>query len=118
MEEDHVNDRIPIACVPSAMTVEQREKYQQLLDYISNYWQEIYELPDGYAVCYPAESSMIKKIAEFISLERLCCPFLNFELHVAPNRPVCLHLTGPEGVKEFLKETFTWIHHASSDPNF
>jgi hypothetical protein len=57
-----VNDHIPIACVPSAMTVEQREKYQKLLEKISNCWQEIYELPNGYMVCYPAESSMIIKI--------------------------------------------------------
>ncbi|GGE29531.1 hypothetical protein GCM10011571_34570 [Marinithermofilum abyssi] len=100
---------IPIACVPSAMSVEQRKKYEQLLEEMSKCRLEISELPDGYAVCYPAESSMIIKLAEFISLERFCCPFLNFELHVESNGPVWLHLTGPEGVKEFLKETFNWI---------
>lgn len=71
--------------------------------------QEVQELSNGYAVCYPRESTMIIKFAEFISLERLCCPFLNFELHVESNHPVRLHLTGPKGVKEFLKQTFAWI---------
>lgn len=104
-----MNNHIPIACVPSAMTTEQRETYQQLLEEMSKCRQEISELPNGYTVCFPAESSMIMKLAEFISLERLCCPFLSFELCVKPNRPVCLHLTGPEGVKEFLRETFTRI---------
>jgi hypothetical protein len=118
MQEGHVYDRIAIACIPSAMTAEQRKKYQKLLEEISNCWHEIYELPNGYMVCYPAEPSMIIKIAEFISLERLCCPFLNFELRIEPNRLVCLHLTGPEGVKEFLNETFTWIgNSARTDPN-
>ncbi|SFI81694.1 hypothetical protein [Thermoflavimicrobium dichotomicum] len=109
MKEDHMSAHIPIACVPSAMTVEQREKYEQLIEEMSKCRLETYELPNGYAVCYPAESSMIIKLAEFISLERLCCPFLNFELRVEANRPVWLHLTGGEGVKGFLKETFTWI---------
>ena len=36
--------------------------------------------------------------------ERLCCPFITFELHIAPNRgPVLLRLTGAEGVKDFIR---------------
>jgi hypothetical protein len=104
-----MNRHIHIACVPSAMTVEQREKYQRLVEEMSKCRQETYELPNGYAICYPAESSMIVKLAEFISLERLCCPFLNFELRIESDGPVWLQFTGPEGVKEFLKETFPWI---------
>lgn len=99
---------IPIACVPSAMTTEQRKTYQGLLAEMSKSYQEVSELPNGFAVCFPAEPSIIMKLAEFIALERLCCPFLNFGLQVEPNRPVSLHLTGPDGVKEFLKVTFTW----------
>jgi hypothetical protein len=45
------------------------------------------------------------KTVEFISLERLCCPFLGFALEVEPESgPVWLRLTGREGVKAFVRE--------------
>jgi hypothetical protein len=109
MKKKNENHLIPLACVPSAMTKTQREKYHLLLDNLSSSPKKISELADGYRVCYPAESTMIMNLAEFISLERLCCPFLHFALVVEPNQAVSLHLTGPEGVKKLLKETFDWI---------
>jgi hypothetical protein len=47
---------------------------------------------------------MIVKAAEFMALERLCCPFLNFVLEIEPDQgPLWLKLTGPEGVKQVLQ---------------
>jgi len=66
--------------------------------------KEIRDLPDGYEVRLDA-SDVIVKAAEFVALERLCCPFLNFSIEVeAESGPVCLRLTGREGVKEFIRE--------------
>ncbi len=62
-------------------------------------------MPDGYAFRLPGEHDLITKTAEFISLERLCCPFLRFALEVgAEGGDVWLRLTGREGVKEFIRE--------------
>jgi len=48
---------------------------------------------------------VLTKAAEFISLERLCCPFLRFSLEVEPEGgPIWLRLTGREGVKAFIRE--------------
>ncbi len=48
---------------------------------------------------------MLIKAAEFISLEKLCCPFLSLEIEVeAEGGPVWLRLTGREGVKAFIRE--------------
>jgi len=48
---------------------------------------------------------VILQAAEFVSLEKLCCPFLNFEITVeAENGSVWLKLTGREGVKAFVRE--------------
>jgi hypothetical protein len=45
------------------------------------------------------------KLAEFISLEKLCCPFLSFVVDVErEGGPVWLRLTGREGVKAFIRE--------------
>ena len=41
-------------------------------------------LPEGYAFCLPVEPNTLRKTVEFISLERLCCPFLSFALEVEP----------------------------------
>jgi hypothetical protein len=64
--------------------------------------QEIRELPDGLSFRFRADE--YDAVTEFVGRERLCCPFLTFTLDVAPNRgPVWLRLTGPEGVKAFLR---------------
>lgn len=50
--------------------------------------------------------------AEFIVYERLCCPFLNFELDVErdTNR-LWLRLRGQEGIKEFIRLEFNIHEH-------
>jgi hypothetical protein len=43
-------------------------------------------------------------VAEDLNIERLCCPFVHYELEIEPNGgPFWLHMTGGEGVKEFLQ---------------
>jgi len=66
--------------------------------------EEIRDLPNGYEVRLDAPN-VIVKAAEFVALERLCCPFLNFSIEVeAESGPVWLQLTGRAGVKEFIRE--------------
>lgn len=61
------------------------------------------ELPNGYAFRLPNEPDVLLKAAEFVSLERLCCPFFGFVLEVEPEGgAVWLGLTGREGVKPFI----------------
>jgi hypothetical protein len=43
-------------------------------------------------------------LADFITNERRCCPFLDFTLTVSENaKPVTLLLSGPEGTRKFLQ---------------
>ena len=44
--------------------------------------EEIRELADGYEFRLADDSSVITIAAEFISIEKLCCPFLNFGLEI------------------------------------
>ncbi len=65
---------------------------------------EVRELPDGYAFLLPNKSDVLPEVAEFSSLEKLCCPFFGFTLEVEPEgRAVWLHLTGREGVNPFIR---------------
>jgi hypothetical protein len=69
--------------------------------------QRVQDVENGYEFTFPSESEFISRIAEFISNERLCCPFLDFSLHVFSNqKPIRLTLTGPTGTQEFLRAEF------------
>jgi hypothetical protein len=71
---------------------------------------DIRELPDGYAFRLPVGPDALLKAAEFISIEKLCCPFLGFVLEVEPEGgPVWLRLTGREGVKAFIREEISGL---------
>ena len=66
--------------------------------------KEIRELPNGYAFHLPNEATVLLKVAEFISREKLCCPFFGFSVEVHPaGGPVWLSLTGEEGIKPFIQ---------------
>jgi hypothetical protein len=97
-----------IACRLEALTESQRQREQELLQFIRKAGREGKETTTGYAIRLPSNSSVVLQIAEFITLERLCCPFLSFELQVeAEGGPIWLRLTGREGVKEFLTGIFS-----------
>jgi hypothetical protein len=95
----------PIACDMSAIEPALRAVHIARGGRVFRAAEEIREMPDGYAFRLPNESDTLLKAAEFVALERLCCPFLGFALEVAPEGgPVWLRLTGREGVKAFIRE--------------
>lgn len=64
----------------------------------------------GFAIRYPAEADTVVRLAEFITLERLCCPFFDFGIRLdAGADHVELRITGGPGVEEFLQaEIESW----------
>lgn len=59
-------------------------------------------MADGLAFRFPADE--YDAVVRFVASERRCCPFLNFSLEVPSERgPLWLRLTGPEGVKDFIR---------------
>jgi hypothetical protein len=47
------------------------------------------------------------EFAEWIELERKCCPFFRFEIRWTPkSEAVWLNLSGPQGVKDFILDEF------------
>lgn len=94
----------PIACNLFGLTEQQRKRQQELRALLFEEGREVRELPDGYAIGLPATAANILAAAEFVTLERLCCPFFRFELAVGGTaEPAWLRLTGGKDVKEFLK---------------
>jgi len=94
-----------MACDMSAIEPGLRARHVATGGHLLRAAAEVRELADGYAFRLPNESDTLLKAAEFISLERLCCPFLRFSLEVeAEGGPVWFELTGREGVKAFVRE--------------
>lgn len=86
------------------MDTEQRERHRVVAQHLRGAIQEVRELPDGHAFRFHVEPSTVLMAAEFMTLERLCCPFLTLTLEVERERgPLWLTLTGREGVKPFLQ---------------
>lgn len=102
MNTNSVNET-PLACDMTAIAPGQQERHQINNQQLFAMVQERQELPGGYAFRFLPESELIGKIAQFISLERLCCPFFTFTVVIEPDGgPLWLKLTGRNGVKQFL----------------
>ena len=94
----------PLVCRLDALTAEDRERHAALGAEIKSAVPGVEELADGWAFRFPPEARILRQLAEWIAFERLCCPFLDFALTIAGGAGESrLHVTGPEGVKGFLK---------------
>jgi len=92
-----------LACNVYAIPQEQRSVHKASSDRVFASVQEVRELPTGYALRLPNETDMLQTVIDFISSERLCCPFFRFELKIEPEQgPVWFHVTGTTDVKSFL----------------
>lgn len=93
------------ACNMNALTSGERARHQGLSRTLLSAVQEKSELRNGYAFRLP--SSTLMTAAEWVSLERKCCPFFAFEIEQQKDQgPVWLRVTGSEGVKAFIEEEF------------
>jgi hypothetical protein len=102
-------EQSPIACDMTVLSPAQRKSHLARSCELFSSVKEIRELSNGYEFRVD-DANVIVQAAEFISLEKLCCPFLNFTLEVeADNGPVWLKLTGREGVKAFVREEISGL---------
>lgn len=82
----------------------QIERREQLATTVFEEIEDIEEHETGYAFTLPGTTEALEAVLAFIATERECCPFLRFELDVAPdNGPITLRLSGPDGVKDLIK---------------
>jgi hypothetical protein len=105
-----MNSDTPLACNMDVFTPAQRESHIQTTTDLIQAVQGVQEVENGYEFKFPNESGYITKIAEFISNERLCCPFLRLTLNIVSNsEPISLSLDGPIGTQEFLRAEFNGV---------
>jgi amino-acid N-acetyltransferase len=94
----------PLVCRLDALDAAARRRHAQLRLELMSQIRDVEELPDGWELEFPADADSIRKVSEWMSLERLCCPFLSFGLSFRGDSDgATLRLTGPEGAKELLR---------------
>jgi hypothetical protein len=92
----------PIACRANALDKTERARQQELLKLMRASAQSKEELADGYAFRLATDPALFQKAAEWISLERRCCPFMEFGLEWKQDDSVWVRFTGGPGVKAFI----------------
>ena len=98
---------IPIACDLTAIPVELRGQHEHDREVLMQSVEAIEELPNGYAFRFANVPDKLLEIANFVELERRCCPFFTFTIEVEPGGGyLWLRLTGDEEVKAFTKAQF------------
>jgi hypothetical protein len=96
-----------LTCNINGIPPQERPRYGRLVEALRHAIQERRELPDGYAFQMDTKQIDTGQLVDWIELERRCCPFFGFEIHWdRKNGPVWLHLTGSEGVKDFILNEF------------
>jgi hypothetical protein len=93
-----------LACDFTVMDTEQRERYRELRRRLSKDLHEVRELEDGYAFRHSSEADVLMAMAEYVTLERLCCPFFDFAIEVGRDGgEVWLKMTGGQEAKRILQ---------------
>jgi hypothetical protein len=93
-----------LACDFTVMDTEQRERYRALRRRLSKDLHEVRELEDGYTFRHSSEAEVLIALAEYVTLERLCCPFFDFAIEVGRDGgEVWLKMTGGLEAKRILQ---------------
>jgi hypothetical protein len=62
------------------------------------------ELINGYAYKFKGTDAVLDELASFIKTERACCDFFVYSISISGDKSEAwLSLTGPAGVKDFIK---------------
>ena len=85
-------------------TLENAAEYRsQLLSKVVDSIKQVQGNEFGYGLRFSPESEDLVLVSDWIQAERICNPFLRFNLTVESNKgPITCDLSGPSGTKNFL----------------
>ncbi|HJQ38943.1 MAG TPA: hypothetical protein VKB93_17540 [Thermoanaerobaculia bacterium] len=95
------------ACNMKALSREERQRYGALAQKLAAARGGIAESASGYDFTLELDRLALRELAEWIELEARCCPFFTFHVELRGGASTAvLRLTGPKGVKAFIREEF------------
>ncbi len=94
-------------CNTKAFTQGERVRYKELTDKLIAERKQIVEKENGFEFQYSPSTVSLAELAEWVAAEGKCCPFFDFHIDLEREGSLlCLRLTGPEGVKTFIRSEF------------
>src|SRR6266853_5694323 len=108
---DSAPKQIPFACNLKAFQPAERLRWRELIEQVMSAVVSARELNNGYALRVDAGRTSLVQVAQWIDLERKCCPFFDFQVAMhGEDGSLWLSLTGREGVKQFINADFLLLH--------
>ena len=97
----------PFACNLKAFTPAQRARHRDLSRRLPPAVVAAEERSNGYALSVDPRRLSVAEVAEWMDLERKCCPFFDFTLDLqGESGALRLVLAGRDGVKQFIRMEF------------
>ena len=91
----------PVAC---ALDQSQFAERKRLVERLAEQATERQTLPNGVRLRFEAISGRAIELAQFVDIERSCCPFLTFRIDAQPGECISLELTGPIAAQQIIRE--------------
>lgn len=95
------------ACNLKAISTSDRPRYADLVHRLRTAIRSRREIANGYTYKLNSATISLSEAAEWIGMERLCCPFLTLQLSASGKEDDwVLTLTGPKGAKALIEAEF------------
>jgi hypothetical protein len=96
----------PLACNLGVFSPNERGRYDRLRATLLAA-AHVERTNGGYAVSLPGDDETFRAVAEWVLLERRCCPFISFAVSFGDaGQPLRVALTGDAAVEEVLRTEF------------
>lgn len=96
-----------LACNMKAISSTERVRYHALTANIKSAVRLQSELREGFSWDLDGKKTTMIEVAEWMSMERRCCPFLTLQIEATGDgSDFKVKLLGPDGVKAFLQSEF------------
>jgi hypothetical protein len=107
MREQTTTEASGFYCNLKALSMKERARHMQLTYEIERGRVETVEMANGFAFRFQDGTISLAELAEWVSAERKCCRFFDFEIELQGNNgPLWLKLRGKDGVKAFMRSEF------------
>jgi hypothetical protein len=94
-------------CNSKALQPAERAHHKQSTDKLMSVRKEAIETEKGYEFQFSPSQVSISELADWVTAEGKCCPFFDFHIDLERGGTLlCLRLTGPEGIKAFIRSEF------------
>ena len=103
----------PIACNMTALSADERRCYDMLRQLVLGSVRDVMTTATGFRLDVEKAASP-QDIAEWMTLEHRCCPFLTLELTLKHDGTSWLEMGGNASIKNFLREEFKPLTSALS----